>query len=97
MIEHDVQNQQDIAFPEFLGNLAEIVHVAKPIVDLQEIADRIAAVAFACRAHQNRHDMHHVDAQFLKIRYFVSQISQAVRETVGIKRDVTQLVEFRPL
>src|SRR5450631_2705926 len=97
MVEYYIQNQEDIAFPEFLGNPADIVHVAEPVVNLPEIADRIAAVTFAGGPHQYRHDMYHIDAQFLEISSFVGQVVQIFSKAVSIKRHADPCLRQEPV
>jgi hypothetical protein len=97
MVEYYIQDQEDIAFPEFLGNPADIFHVAEPVVNLPEITDRIAAVTFAGGTHQYRHDMYHINAQFLEIRCFVGQVVQIFSKAVSIKRHANPFLRQEPV
>ena len=66
-------------------------------IDLLEVAHRIAAIAVVRRAIEHRHDVQHIDAQFLQIGQFPVQTLQVPGKTIAIQRHTYPFLAEKPV
>ena len=97
VVEHHVQGEQHVALAQGLAQLAQVIQRSRPLVDVAKIAHRVAAVAGAGRALQDRHYVHHVDAQFFEVRQLLVDPRQVAGEGVGVQRHAHPALVEKPV
>ena len=97
VVDDHVKRQQHAALAHGIGEVAHVLDVAGTRVDVAEVADRVAAVARALRAFEDRHHMDHVDPEFLKVGQALRQSLQVAGESVRIERHADPFLAQEPV
>jgi len=96
VVDDDIKHQQDLPLFHLFGQQNDVFQGSGLWIDFPKIADRVTAIAAPLRAAHDRHHMHQIDAQLLKIVQTLPQVLQVTGKALAVKSHPDPLLTEKP-